>query len=128
MKKIYNILFLCGLYFLASSFFTLILPLCHTIFAVLFPIFLLLTLIVILKKPTISFQNFKQKYPKIFNLLAIIGGYLLIYFFLHIPLAFNNQIINIPNIENIIAIIDFLLFAISLLLFIITLLKKTKGY
>ena len=126
MKKLYHILFLCGLYFLASSFFTLILPLYRTIFAVLFPIFLLLILIVVLKKPITSLQDFKQKYPKIFNLLAIIGGYLLIYFFLHIPLAFNNQIINIPNIENIIAIIDFLLFAISLILFIITLFKKNK--
>ena len=125
-NKIQQIFVFCGLYFLASSFFTLILPLCRTIFAVLFPIFLLLILIVVLKKPITSLQDFKQKYPKIFNLLTIIGGYLLIYFFLHIPLTFNNQIINIPNIENIIAIIDFLLFAISLILFIITLFKKNK--
>ena len=125
-NKFLQILTLCGLYFLASSFFTLILPQFRTIFAVLFLIFLPLMLIVICLKPSAGLQNFIQRSPKTSSLLAILGGYLLAVFFLHTPLALSDKLANIPNIEFTITIIDILLLIGLVILFIITLFKKTK--
>lgn len=79
-RTLTQILVLGGGYFIISSLFAIFSDIIGTAFALMFPLFLVIVIILAFLKPIEKISLFNDKHPNITLLLSIIGVYTYVYF------------------------------------------------
>lgn len=134
-NKLSQILLLCGLYFIISSFFGLISNHFNSLFAIIFPVFFIFVITLTLVRLVNWVKRIKEKLPNIALLLNILGAYTIIYFIINLfgmliqYINSNGQRNTIYSIyeewgELIIAAIDIVFFTVFITALFVILIKK----
>lgn len=134
-NKLSQILLLCGLYFIISSFFGLISNHFNFLFAIIFPVFFIFVITLTLVGLVNWVKRIKEKLPNITLLLNVLGTYTIVYFAINL-FGMLMQYINSNGQWNalysfyeewgelIIAATDIVFFAVFITVLFIILIKK----